>query len=323
MNNRHAVMSSSLLAGILMLAPHAWAQRTDNPVAPTPGNRYSDRFRSADWNQQKEVLERTLKLGQSKDQYRRELEKLGWTITAVNYDKPDYVEWEIVKGDQTYEVQVDLDNGNRASKIDITTNLWRADATTRAMRGERVAAMGRGDARYSDRDRRPEYTRNEEQLERALQAGQDKAAYRRALESMGWSITSVNAERPEYTEWEIVKGDQSYEVQMDFEQNNSKARKVDVTANMWQAEATERALEGRERRSDASAAAHGTQLVHMNAADTRRLQKRLNDLGYHAGQVDGVWGPQSQAALRNFQQAKQLTVTGRLDESTKKALDLN
>ena len=30
---------------------------------------------------------------------RNSRENMGWQITSVNYDKPDYVEYEIVKGD--------------------------------------------------------------------------------------------------------------------------------------------------------------------------------------------------------------------------------
>lgn len=326
---KQKLAGSAILAGILILAPQAWAQRTDNPMAPTPGNRYSDRDRSVDWNKQKEVLQRSLKLGETKEQYRRELEKMGWMITAVNYDRPDYVEWEIVKGDQSYEVQIDLDSANRASKVDVTTNMWRADSTSRAMRGEKVAALGRGDARYSDRDRRADYTKNEEQLERSMKLGQDKAAYRRDLEKMGWKITSVNYDKPDYAEWEIVKGDQSYEVQIDFD-NNNRANKIDVTTNMWQAEATERALEGsrgtrapRQSRIDMPASGSPAAMMTHSAEETRQLQKKLNDLGYSAGHVDGIWGRQTEAALRNFQQAKNIPVTGRLNEQTKDALDLN
>jgi len=232
-----------VLTGILALSPQlAWSQRSDSAKSPSVG-RYSDRDRSVDWNKQKEVLQKSLKLGETKEQYRSELEKMGWTITAVNTDKPDYVEWEIVKGDQSYEVQIDLDKSNKASKIDVTANMWKADPTKRAMKGTKVTAMGRGDPRFSDRDRRADWTKGKEQLEQALKTGQDKDVYRREIEKMGWKVTSVNSDKPDYAEWEIVKGEQSYEVQIDFDKTSRKATKIDVTTNMWQAEATERAVE--------------------------------------------------------------------------------
>ena len=239
----------AILTGLMALSPQVgWAQK-DTAPAPSAANRSSDRDRSVEWNKQKEVLQQSLKLGETKDQYRRDLEKMGWTITAVNYDKPDYVEWEIVKGDQSYEVQIDLDKANKGSKIDVTTNMWQADNTKKAVKGNKVTAMGRGNARFSDRDRRADWTKGKEQLEQSLKTGQDKATYRRELEKMGWNITSVNSDKPDYTEWEIVKGDQTYEVQIDFDKSSHKANKIDVTTNMWKADATEKALESRTRAS--------------------------------------------------------------------------
>jgi hypothetical protein len=110
-------------------------RRGDNKIESdrSAPNQYSDRDRRAGWEKGKEALESALKPGQDKNFYRRELEKLGWKITSVNYDKPDYVEWEIVKGDQTYEVQVDFKD-NKASKVDVTTNMWKAKATEEALR---------------------------------------------------------------------------------------------------------------------------------------------------------------------------------------------
>jgi len=237
----------AILIGILALSPQlAWSQRSDS-VTSTPAGRYSDRDRSVEWNKQKDVLQQALKLGETKEQYRRELDKMGWLITAVNSDKADYVEWEIVKGDQSYEVQIDLDKSNKASKIDVTTNMWKADPTKKALKGNKVPAMGRGDVRYSDRDRRADWTKGKEQLEQTLKTGQEKDVYRRELEKMGWKITSVNSDKPDYAEWEIVKGDQSYEVQLSLDKTSHKANKIDVTTNMWQAEATERALDAKKQ----------------------------------------------------------------------------
>ncbi len=313
----------ALLTGMLVLSPQLASAQA--PITTTPG-RYSDRDRSADWNKQKQVLQQNLKLGEAKDFYRKELEKAGWLISAVNSDKADYVEWEIVKGEQSYEVQIDFDKGNKASKIDVATNMWKADATKKALKGTKVAAMGRGDARFSDRDRRADYTKGEEQLEQALKIGQDKDVYRRELEKMGWKITSVNSDKPDYAEWEIVKADHSYEVQLDFDKTTRKATKIDVTTNMWQAEATERALDAGGRTARRSDMRNDTPSIHdsqsANSEEVRHAQKKLNDLGYQTGEPDGVFGPRTQEALRNFQKAKNIEVTGRLDGKTTSALGL-
>jgi len=68
--------------------------------------------------------------------------------------------------------------------------------------------------------------------------------------------------------------------------------------------------------------AAGSQTVSATPTQVREAQRKLNDMGFRAGQVDGVWGPQTQAALRNFQQSKGLETTGRLNQQTMKALGL-
>lgn len=66
---------------------------------------------------------------------------MGWKITSVNYDKPDYVEYEIVKNDTSYEVQIDVDkNSHKATKVDVATNAWKTDATENALKQRQAAA---------------------------------------------------------------------------------------------------------------------------------------------------------------------------------------
>lgn len=50
------------------------------------------------------------------------------------------------------------------------------------------------------------------------------------------------------------------------------------------------------------------------------LQARLNNLGLRAGPEDGVHGPRTTRALRRFQRAHRLAVTGELDDATRAAL---
>jgi peptidoglycan hydrolase-like protein with peptidoglycan-binding domain len=70
----------------------------------------------------------------------------------------------------------------------------------------------------------------------------------------------------------------------------------------------------------ASAFAANTAFVDDNTV--RQAQKTLNDRGYRTGGVDGKMGPQTQAALVNFQRAEKLKPTGRLDGATLAALGL-
>jgi peptidoglycan hydrolase-like protein with peptidoglycan-binding domain len=50
--------------------------------------------------------------------------------------------------------------------------------------------------------------------------------------------------------------------------------------------------------------------------DILAAQKKLNDEGYSVGTPDGKMGPHTRAAIRKYQKDNNLTVTGRLDEST-------
>jgi len=210
-------------------------------------NRYSDRDRMKTAKDAEDKLEQALKTGETKDFYRRQLEKMGWQITSVNYDKPDYLEYEIVKGDDSYEVQIDFDkNSHKANKVDVATNVWKTDATEQVLKDhKKVAYPSRtttNPERYSDRDRMKTANNSKDKLEQALKTGETKDFYRRQLEKMGWKVTSVNYDKPDYLEYEIVKAHDSYEVQIDMDKSSHKATKVDVTTNAWKTDATKAAL---------------------------------------------------------------------------------
>lgn len=50
------------------------------------------------------------------------------------------------------------------------------------------------------------------------------------------------------------------------------------------------------------------------------VQKKLASEGYDPGAADGVWGPQTEAAVRNFQRDQNLDATGQLDQDTMEIL---
>ena len=52
------------------------------------------------------------------------------------------------------------------------------------------------------------------------------------------------------------------------------------------------------------------------------VQQRLRSSGTYSGAVDGVWGPDSVAALQQFQSMHQLQVTGNLNQATTATLGL-
>lgn len=53
-----------------------------------------------------------------------------------------------------------------------------------------------------------------------------------------------------------------------------------------------------------------------NQSEVRSVQESLKDKGYYQGNVDGVLGPQTRSALREYQKAESLPETGRLDSQT-------
>ena len=57
-------------------------------------------------------------------------------------------------------------------------------------------------------------------------------------------------------------------------------------------------------------------------AQIRRAQERLHAAGFDAGPMDGLLGARTTEALRGYQHAHGLPVTGRLDDATRQALGI-
>jgi len=132
------VLLTIILGGVSATVPVLAADSTMK--AGNPGD-YSDRDRMKSSADEKKQIEEALKTGEEKDFYRRELEKMGWQITAVNYNKPDYLEYEIVKAPSTYEVQLDFDtNSRKSNKVSVTYNGWKADATNKSLKANQDLA---------------------------------------------------------------------------------------------------------------------------------------------------------------------------------------
>lgn len=62
--------------------------------------------------------------------------------------------------------------------------------------------------------------------------------------------------------------------------------------------------------------------VQLKAKQVMELQQRLNKQGFSSGHVDGIWGPDTSAAVMNFQARNGLQATGQLDQKTLKALGI-
>jgi peptidoglycan hydrolase-like protein with peptidoglycan-binding domain len=72
----------------------------------------------------------------------------------------------------------------------------------------------------------------------------------------------------------------------------------------------------------AMATASAADAPFVDSQTVRQVQKTLNDRGFRTGGVDGRMGPQTQAALVNFQRSEKLQPTGKLDRQTLAALGL-
>jgi hypothetical protein len=249
---------STLLAGALAAPLAAWSAdaATSNagnrPTATTaPAERApmdsSDRRMSKDAQSQRAELQNALKSGQTPTEMRNKLKSMGYQVTAVNDTEKDYVEFEVVKGRSSHEIQVDLDNnGQRAEKVDVAPNLWRATTTKAALDGRMVAVPASGrDA--SDRLYMKSWNDEKEMLEQTLAVGQPQDFYKTKLTQMGYQVTSTNEAERDYLEYEVVKGRNSYEVQLSLDDQTGRVDEVDVTTNVWESDATERALSGNTR----------------------------------------------------------------------------
>ena len=203
-------------------------------------------MRNRDAGDVKDQLEKLLAGAQARGDYAKVLEQAGYRISSINSDKPEYLEYEIVKGDKSYEVQLDFDDkATKATDIDVTTNMWRADSTRKMMKDPNykadTAMAADPEGRFSDRQYMKAWTGEKERLEQAMKPGQNVEAYTRQIEQMGYKITSVNDREKDYVEYEIVKGQNSYEVQIDLDEKTRLGKEIDVTTNVWEADSTERA----------------------------------------------------------------------------------
>lgn len=90
------------------------------------------------------------------------------------------------------------------------------------------------------------------------------------------------------------------------------------TAPVW-AEGTT----GQTRDSTQQQGMSGQQGQQMSNNTVRQVQEALQSKGHNVGQIDGVFGPSTQSALREFQRAQGLEATGRADQRTLASLGVS
>lgn len=82
------------------------------------------------------------------------------------------------------------------------------------------------------------------------------------------------------------------------------------------------ALAGTERVVERISAVCGFSLLELSREDIRQVQTLLNAAGFNSGPPDGVWGDGSKRAMRAFQEARGLPVTGAISREVLSALGL-
>jgi hypothetical protein len=185
------------------------------------------------WSEGEARLEERLQPGKAPAAYRQELRDLGYTITSTNYDTPNYVEYEVVKGDRTYEVQIDVDSytGN-ATNIEIEANLWKTNRTQARMNfNESMAALD--DPNYImvitplytvDTRQRTELEKMVRDLER-IPTGLSKGSYSNALEERGYRVLD-STQKNDRTQFRVAKNGREALVHVRFDEDTGKAEQV-------------------------------------------------------------------------------------------------
>jgi len=61
----------------------------------------------------------------------------------------------------------------------------------------------------------------------------------------------------------------------------------------------------------------------LDQSQIRQIQQALNKHGFDAGNVDGVWGPETREAVQNFQEKRNLSTNEALNQETLSALGVD
>ena len=99
-----------------------------------------------------------------------------------------------------------------------------------------------------------------------------------------------------------------------------KAESIEEKADI-KADAREEKTDQISKNMDAKSESHeSAEVAGLRTEQVEQYQKRLKDMGFLKGNVDGIVGPATQAALRDFQNKQNLNATGQFDSETKNRL---
>ncbi len=208
------------------------------------------------WHQGQADLQKNLPPGQPADVYRKKMEDLGYKVTATDDKKANYEAYELVKGDQTWKVKINVDDStHKATKVNVTSNMWKSDATKQELERQKVArstsnstamhntAADRND-QYSARDRATSDQLINEL--KSLPVERDKQFYKEALRQRGYDIARIDKDEKDQLELEAVKNGHSVKMDVAFNSDTGKSTKVDASSLWSESEATSRTREAQQ-----------------------------------------------------------------------------
>ncbi|MBU3823599.1 MAG: hypothetical protein H9917_02080 [Candidatus Oceanisphaera merdipullorum] len=239
-------LSSANLALAEDKAANTAEMRALDSSTTTNKEAWRDSKRMEQYGGEKTMLEKALADTTSVDQLRARLKQEGYAITSINQQSDNDFEYEVVKGNASFEVKADVDN-HRITGITVSDNVWRADETKRAMAdanykdGEVMYDEAQA-GKYSDAKYMDSWGDEKDALEAAMPVGKQVSDYQKMLQDKGYKITSINDVDDNNVEFEVVKGDHSFEVQLDRDPSTKIVNEIDISTNMWQSEETEKAL---------------------------------------------------------------------------------
>lgn len=75
--------------------------------------------------------------------------------------------------------------------------------------------------------------------------------------------------------------------------------------------------------STSSSSSTKKQSKYYNISTVKKVQKKLNKLGYKCGKADGHCGSKTKAAIRKYQKKKHMTVNGKITKTLLKKLKIS
>lgn len=136
-------------------------------------------------------------------------------------------------------------------------------------------------------------------------SGNDVRAVQRRLKELGYYTGSVDGDFGQATEKAVIAFQQANKLEVDGKVGASTLAKLNSSSAVAA------------RPASATAAPQTGTLEKGDEGDAVRVvQRRLRDLKYYTGSVDGSFGSSTESAVRAFQRANGLTVDGRVGANT-------